>query len=107
MMFQGYSILERNWRVDHLEVDIIAQKRGLLVFVEVKTLASDRFINPEEHVDSGKRRNIVRAAKAYLAMNGLDQQVRFDIIAVTGEKPPFAVNHIENAFETPAAFAPM
>ncbi len=48
LMFRDYSILEQNWRVGHLEVDIIAQKRGLLIFVEVKTLADTNVILPED-----------------------------------------------------------
>ncbi len=104
LMFHDYSILERNWRSGHLEVDIIAQKRGLLVFVEVKTLANTNVMNPEERVDAEKRDNIVRAAKAYLSIHDLDQQVRFDIISVTGEAPPFSVRHIENAFTAPPKY---
>jgi putative endonuclease len=104
LMFDGYSILERNWRAGHLEVDIIARKRGLLVFVEVKTLASDAVINPEEHVDRIKRQRLVEAAKIYMKRENLDQQIRFDIISVTGYAPPFSINHIENAFEVPPEF---
>ena len=103
-MFSDYSILERNWRCGHLEVDIIAQKRGLLVFVEVKTLTNANVILPEEHADKEKRRHIVAAAKAYMSLNGLDQQVRFDIISVTGAAPPFSIRHIENAFEVQPSF---
>ena len=104
LMFSDYSILERNWRCGHLEVDIIAQKRGLLVFVEVKTLANANVILPEEHADKEKRRHITAAAKAYLSINGLDRQIRFDIISVTGEAPPFSIRHIENAFEVQPTF---
>ncbi len=104
LMFRDYSILERNWRAGHLEVDIIAQKRGLLVFVEVKTLANDDVMNPEERVDAEKRDNLVRAAKAYLRIHDLDQQVRFDIISVTGETPPFSVKHFTNAFAAPPKY---
>lgn len=104
LMFHDYSILERNWTVGHLEVDIIAQKRGLLVFVEVKTLASDSFAAPEERVDAAKRERLVRAAKAYMTVKGIDQQLRFDIISVTGQTPPLKIRHIENAFEAPPVF---
>ena len=92
-MFRDYSILERNWRCGHLEVDIIALKRGLLVFVEVKTLTSADVILPEEHADKEKRKHIIAAAKAYMG-----------IISVTGAAPPFSVRHIENAFEVEPKF---
>lgn len=104
LMFEGYSILEMNWRVGHLEVDIIAEKRGLLVFAEVKTLSSDSVITPEEHVDAEKRRRLIRAAEAYLRFTGEDREIRFDIISVTGAAPPFMVRHIENAFTAPPVF---
>lgn len=104
LMFHDYSILERNWTVGHLEVDIIAQKRGLLVFVEVKTLASDSFAAPEDRVDRKKRERLVRAAKAYMTINELDQQLRFDIISVTGQTPPLKIRHIKNAFGAPPSF---
>lgn len=99
LMFHDYSILERNWRIGHLEVDIIAQKRGLLVFVEVKTLSNSDVIEPEEHVTEEKRQNLLKAAKAYLKINDLDQQLRFDIISARGEGAPFSIRHIKNAFE--------
>lgn len=99
LMFRDYSILARNWRAGHLELDIVAQKKGVLVFVEVKTLGSDSLSEPEEKVDFEKRRRIVQAANAYIHYNDLDQQVRFDIISVTGRQKPFAIRHIENAFE--------
>lgn len=105
LMFHDYSILERNWMAGHLEVDIIAQKRGLLVFVEVKTLAREGGIVPENRVDDKKRERLVRAARAYLAINDLDQQVRFDIVSVTGAEPPFAIRHIENAFAPDPVYA--
>lgn len=105
LMFHDYSILERNWMAGHLEVDIIAQKRGLLVFVEVKTLAREGGIVPENRVDDVKRERLVRAARAYLAINDLDQQVRFDIVSVTGTEPPFDIRHIENAFAPEPVYA--
>lgn len=104
LMVHDYSIVERNWRVGHLEVDIIARKRGLLVFVEVKTRGNDAFAAPEERVDDTKRQNLVRAAKAYLTIKDLDQQLRFDIISVTGQAPPLKIRHIKNAFEAPPIF---
>lgn len=104
LMFQGYSILERNWRSGHCEVDIIAAKLGLLVFVEVKTLSNDNVIEPEAHVNEKKRLNIIRASHAYLKTNDLDMEVRYDVISVTGTEPPFKIKHIENAFREAPSF---
>ena len=75
-----------------------------LIFVEVKTLADTNVILPEEHVDEEKREHLIKAAEAYLKIKNLDQQVRFDIISVTGSEPPYEIRHIENAFEVPPTF---
>lgn len=99
LMFRDYSILARNWRVWHWEIDIIAEKKGVLVFVEVKTLGDDAYSDPEEKVTREKRKNLVQAANAYIHIHDLDQQVRFDVISVIGKHKPFCIRHIENAFE--------
>ena len=61
LMFHDYSILDRNWRAGNLEIDIVAQKKGVLVFVEVKTQETDVFLEPEDRVGYEKRRRLVRA----------------------------------------------
>ena len=50
LMFHDYSILDRNWRAGNLEIDIVAQKKGVLVFVEVKTQETDVFLEPEDRL---------------------------------------------------------
>ena len=64
---KGYKILEHNWRMGHLEVDLIAESKEEILFVEVKALTS--ILNgkmPEENVDETKRRRVVAAANAYI-----------------------------------------
>lgn len=95
---KGYSIVERNWRCGHKEVDIIAMKDSELVFVEVKTRKDEEVSRAMEAVDAGKRRRIVQAADAYVRMQRLDMPVRFDIITVVGKERDFVVDHIEDAF---------
>lgn len=63
---QGYTIIERNWRTRLGEIDIIAEKQGALVFIEVKFRSSDRFGAPEEAVDRSKLRRLERLATAYM-----------------------------------------
>ena len=53
LMARGYTIRNRNWRVGHKEIDIIAQKDGVIVFIEVKTRKSDRY----ERSDRRERRD--------------------------------------------------
>ena len=97
---QGYRIWERNWKSGHKELDIIAEKDGVLVVVEVKTRYDTRYGRPEDAVNTRKIRLIVMAAEAYVRMHRLDMPVRFDIITVTG--PQREVRHIPDAFRSPA-----
>ncbi|MBC5775801.1 YraN family protein [Pontibacter sp. KCTC 32443] len=94
---QGYTILEKNYRYKRAEIDIIARKDALLVFVEVKTRASDTFGFPEAAVNSRKEKLVVDAAEEFILANGWEQEIRFDIISVTLTTPP-AILHFEDAF---------
>lgn len=99
---KGYSIVQRNWINNKIEIDIIAQNDEFIVFTEVKTRSSDYWGNPEEAVSKGKIKRIVDAADFYLREKDIDLPVRFDVIAViwTGEK--FEIDHIDDAFLAPA-----
>ena len=92
----GYQILALNWRVKHLEVDIIAQDAKELVMVEVKTRATDFFGTPESFVNKDKQSKLIKAAHEYIIQYNVDLEVRFDIVSViTSNKK---VHHIKNAF---------
>lgn len=97
----GYSIRHRNWRKNHLELDIVAAKGDELIIVEVKTRRNTDYIEPHEAVNWKKIRHIVVAADAYIKHFNIDAFVRFDIITVVGTNGNFEVNHIENAFHPP------
>ena len=96
----GYRIVARNHRCRYGEVDIIAEKGELLVFVEVRTRATSLFGSPEETVDARKQRRVIAAAREYLAQRrGPAKAARFDVIAVVdGPKGP-SLTHFENAFD--------
>lgn len=94
---KGYAIIRRNYRVGKAEIDIIARKDDLLVFVEVKTRTNDDFGYPEEFVNRRKQRMILNAADSYILKTGWQEDIRFDIIAITMTKPP-ELFHIEDAF---------
>ena len=81
---KGYVILDRNWRSGHKEIDIIAQQRDTLVFVEVKSRTSEAFGNAYDAVDEKKTRLLISAAQAYLLKYKIDLKFRFDIITVIG-----------------------
>lgn len=98
LMHAGYTLLARNWRVGHLEVDIVAEWYGEVVFVEVKTRGNEDYMPAIEAVDLKKKEHLIQAARAYMSMHGLDQPCRFDIVTVIGSAPPFRVTHRERAF---------
>lgn len=95
---KGYQILERNYRYQHAEIDLIAHKGKLVIFVEVKTRTSTRFGNPEEFVNSAKARLVMKAAEHYIFAKDWQHDVRFDIVAVTVTPEEVNVKHIEDAF---------
>lgn len=79
----GQVIVERNWRISHLEVDIITSDSRGLHFVEVKTLVAPNIVPPEFRVNSNKRGKITSAARKYIALNPQDgREVFFDIVSV-------------------------
>ena len=100
-----YKILERNYKNRYGEIDIIASKNKVTVFVEVKTRFSSSYGSPYEAVDFYKRRRITNSAKAYLVKKGqFYSDVRFDVIEVYGAIADGGfeldtVNHIENAID--------
>ncbi|MDT0122253.1 YraN family protein [Paenibacillus sp. RRE4] len=99
---QGYSILQRNWRCRSGEVDIIAAREELLIFVEVRSRSfNSGFGTPQESVDQRKMQQVRSTAAVYLQMNGeYTRQIRFDVIAVMMNHfgDIMSINHIENAF---------
>ena len=99
MAARGYRILQRNWRYRRSEIDLIAEKEGVLVFVEVKTRRSADFGMPESFVTSRKARFMAEAASVFMEENGHEGELRFDVIAVLMVKGAAAqVSHFEDAF---------
>ena len=94
---KGYKILEKNYRYLKAEVDIIAQKEGVLAVVEVKTRSTDYFGNPEEFVNPKKIKLLLSAIDYYVVDKDLDVEVRFDIIAIIQQKET-KITHLKDAF---------
>ena len=95
-------ILGLNYSCRLGEIDIIAQHKGTILFVEVKTRASDRFAAAREAVNGAKQRRILAAAALWMSENGEERTARFDVIEVyapdgIATKHPEIV-HLENAF---------
>lgn len=98
LLKKGYSIRERNWRYRKAEVDIIAQKDGVLAIVEVKTRSSNYFGNPQDFVNKKKMQLLTEAIDEYVNKYDLNIEVRFDIIAILKNKNEFNIEHLEDAF---------
>lgn len=83
---QGYKILARNFRMHRFaEIDIVAEKKGCISFIEVKTRSSLYYGRPEASVTLAKRRKIMRCAEYYLQINGYRHfypKLSFDCIAI-------------------------
>lgn len=96
LLMKGYRILARRFRSPMGEIDIVARRRGVLVFIEVKTRAS--YDEAVEAVTAHQRRRIVGAAEFWLASHPKEGQgdIRFDVVIVTPGKIP---QHIPNAFD--------
>ena len=96
---KGYTIVERNWKSGHRDLDIIAWNEDCqsLVFVEVKTRRNRMFNDPEEAVNYRKMYHLRQAANHYIKYRRLDCDLRFDVITVVGtpETEP-EIEHIED-----------
>lgn len=93
----GYTIRARNLRLGNIELDIIAEIPGSIVFIEVKARKGD-FQNAVEAVDAKKRSKMIKGADIYLRNLDRDYAYRFDIIAVTGEPDNYNIEHLPDAF---------
>ena len=97
---KGYIIHHTNWRMSHLEIDIIAENNEELVFVEVKTRSSNQFGEPEDAVDFQKEKDLIRLADVYLENLQLEVLSRFDIIAIILNDSESNITHFEDAFSS-------
>lgn len=98
----GHTIVERNWRCGHLEVDIISIDREGIHFVEVKSRVAPVSAEPEENVTALKQRRIVAAANGYLhsckMRNFMAMDVFFDVISVIFEGERTEVTYFPQAY---------
>ena len=96
---RGYTLLASQWRCRFGELDLVAQdRRGTLCIVEVKLRGVGSIALPREFVDSRKQQRLRSAAELYLASDGLDVPVRFDVAEVYDEGGSLRIEYIENAF---------
>lgn len=92
----GLEVLERNWRCEHGEVDIVARDGDCLVICEVKTRRTAAFGEPVEAVRWDKALRLRRLSSAYLAAHRPGTaQVRIDVVGVLASPGrPVQVRHV-------------
>lgn len=96
---QGFSIIERNVRYPFGEIDIVAKKHQILVFVEVKHRLSAHLSYPYEAVTKAKQRKLILAARAYLQKLPSPVPVcRFDVVSMVGDLANPHIEHFIDAF---------
>ena len=98
LLKNNYDIVERNYRFDKAEVDIIAKKDNILAIIEVKTRSTTDFGDPQDFVKPKQIQRLVKAVDEYVTVNDLDVEIRFDIIAIVREGKSYNIEHLENAF---------
>lgn len=96
----GYEVIDKNYRTQVGEIDIVAKEGGTLVFVEVKSRRDENFGPPELAVNYRKRRQLTRAAFLYLTRKKKQNEpCRFDVVCVSVRPEGVKVSVIRDAFE--------
>lgn len=96
----GWTVLHRNFRLGHREVDLVARRGEVVAFVEVKTRAGLGYGHPLESITAKKRREVQQVAAAWVERHGREGDVyRFDAVSVlvrAGGEP--VIEHVEDAW---------
>lgn len=104
LISKGYTVRETNWRMGHLEIDIVAHDPAAnrLHIVEVKTrTVNDPRYDPMQTINAKKIRNLVNAANGYINFYRLPMTVQYDVMIIFGKWPDFQIQFIPNAFQPP------
>ena len=103
LRWRGWQIVDCNYATRFGEIDIIAARRDVLAFVEVKTRKDAAHGEAREFVTAAKRRRLISAAAQYLSEHDTERQPRFDVIEIYAPDGPETrrpvIRHIENAFD--------
>ncbi|WP_299894417.1 YraN family protein [uncultured Aquimarina sp.] len=95
---KGYTILEKNFRYQKAEIDIIAKKGNVIIAVEVKTRSTPEFGDPQNFVKPKQIQSLVKAIDHYVIENDMDVEIRFDIIAIIKNASGTRIEHLDDAF---------
>jgi len=93
---KGYRIIERNFRSRYGEIDVIARKNNILIFLEIRSKSGSGFGIPEESLTAGKRQRLISTIMSYLdTHNNLPLDWRVDFVAVDLDPASGKANRIE------------
>ena len=95
---QGFTIRDMNWQQGQKEIDIVAERNGMLYIVEVRSLSSTKVMQPYQSINRQKQQNLIWAANAYIEKYKLDMEVQFDIISLVRTPSGITIDYIPNAF---------
>ena len=104
MRAKGYTILKRNYRCRHGEIDIIAEKYGEMAFVEVKLRKNTSYGEAREFVTASKQHKLIMAARHYMMTHPWAEEMtlRFDVVEIyapQGTEKKTEIRHLIDAFE--------
>ncbi len=97
---KGFQLVERNYRFQKNEIDIILKFENKLIIVEVKTRQTAEIGEPWRAVTKSKQKQIIKVADQYVQSNQIDLDVRFDVISIVHNSYRTEIEHIEGAFDT-------
>ena len=99
LLKKGYKILEKNYRNNYGEIDIVAKKKKIIIFIEVKTRSGRSFGLPEEAVNRTKQGKLIKISEKYILDNRIKGNYQIDVIAIEKDSITKKVNlrHLKNA----------
>ncbi|NOQ15240.1 MAG: YraN family protein [Methyloprofundus sp.] len=95
LLVQGLTLIARNYRCQCGELDLLMAEKGALIIVEVRYRKNNRYGSALESVTKTKQTRIIAATKHYIVTHKIDQPIRFDVLAITGDTQP---DWVKNAF---------
>lgn len=101
LISKGFTVRDVNWRLGHLEIDIVAQEpaANVLHIVEVKTRKSSEHFDPMQTINRKKINNLVNAANGYIQYYNLPMYVQYDVMILIGQAPDFEIHYVPDAFQ--------
>jgi putative endonuclease len=96
----GWRILSRRYRSGHRDIDVVAERDGLIAFVEVKARTGEAFGSPVEAVHRRKQRELAKSAQTWIDRHGRSgESYRFDVMGVLLKEQRVYIRHVPGAFQ--------